>query len=229
MKDTLCKFYLRHSCKKGVECKFLHKKEEQFCWHYQKRQKCKFKDKCVFKHEQLECKFYRSGKCKFSSYCWFTHNNYDEISRESKPQGFKRDLTKKSQENATKNVEDKSCRRKLTGKTSSLRKQNSYLRKELESVKAEMQALTEFINTLRKDKPKEIKKSKPEETSQEDKEKDICTSQISTEATETPSVTNTMKNVPTKNKIGIRTREESCLVDKQFCNNLKNYFKLVKK
>jgi len=142
MKDTLCKFYLRHSCKRGIECKFLHKKEEQFCWHYQKRKKCKFKEQCFYKHEKMECKFYRAGTCKFSSYCWFKHTNNDEISRDSKPQGFKRDLTKKSQENATKNVEEKSCETKHNAKTISLRKQNISLRKELKSVKAEMQALT---------------------------------------------------------------------------------------
>jgi len=210
MKDNPCKFYIRHACNRGISCRFSHKPEEQFCWNYLKNKKCKLKN-CLQRHEKRICKFWKSGFCRFSAkHCWFFHSNQDRFSTESQPQSYQNKLKKEAKSKSTNSFKERSSRIKQNGIKKSLRKQNVYLRKELQALKTEIKSLTILINTLRENSNtanencKELNSGESSQKSQEMLEEKL--------------------KIPAQ-VIVKETNNDKCFVDKNFSNNIKNYFK----
>jgi len=75
-----CSFYLTNSCKKGINCPFLHGQQpspRSICHHYS-RGSCLFGERCKNLHEQLPCEikpcvFWKAGKCSKGDQCKFLH------------------------------------------------------------------------------------------------------------------------------------------------------------
>ena len=78
-KTVVCQHWLKGMCRKGIDCDFLHRYDEDKlppCHHYQKFGSCEKPD-CPFKHEEGKpaCDWYMRGFCKHGKKCKNGHEN----------------------------------------------------------------------------------------------------------------------------------------------------------
>ncbi|BFU21867.1 zinc finger protein, putative [Entamoeba histolytica HM-1:IMSS-B] len=78
-KTIVCQHWLRGMCRKGANCDFLHRLDEErtpACHHFVKYGKCE-KPECPFKHEDpqkaIPCEWYKRGFCKHGKKCKHGH------------------------------------------------------------------------------------------------------------------------------------------------------------